>query len=57
MITTKTWTLNLRFDEVRFVFLQASIDLYLSLGSKPVGVDCVAIDVSRLILFTVVLSI
>src|SRR6218665_1587948 len=40
------------------VFFQASIDFYLhvSLGSKPVGVDCVAIDISRLILFTMVLS-
>src|SRR6218665_3889574 len=35
-----------------------SISIYLSLhvGSKPVGVDCVAIDFNRLILITVVLS-
>ena len=32
------------------------LSIYLSFGSKPVGVDCVAINFSRLILFTVVLS-
>src|SRR6218665_289822 len=32
------------------------ISIYLSLGSKLIGVDCVAIDFSRLIVYTVVLS-
>jgi len=33
-----------------------NLAIYLSLSSKPVGVNCVAIDFSRLITFTVVLS-
>ena len=36
--------------------LSLSMSIYTSLGSKPVGADCISIDFSHLILFTVVLS-
>src|SRR6218665_2996324 len=58
VLWVKTWLrISVRISRmVKMKYYYESTSIYLSLGSKPIGVDCVAIYFSRLILFMLVLT-